>query len=154
MTPSDRFREALSSGNIGQALTIALGEAIELEITTWVVERPADDSGTEVQSGDRPKPPPGQRMMTRINIVDGDIENEIGRDFIDGPYAGLRDFHLQEVDKGVDIIKQNLENLQNLFETLSDSLDRLAKLPRSRPQTTDATVIENSASLPPGDLNP
>jgi hypothetical protein len=129
MSSSDDFKEALSAGNIGKALTIALGEAVELEITTWVSETPPP--GSE-QSEEFNKPRPGSRMHTRINIVDGDIENEVGREFLDGPYAELRDFHLKEVDKGMGIIRQNLENLQQLFITLSETLQDLSRMSRSR----------------------
>lgn len=129
MPASDEFKEALASGNIGKALAIALGEAVELEITTWVSETPPP--GSE-QAEDYNYPRPGHRMHTRINIVDGDIENEVGREFLDGPYAELRDFHLQEVDKGMTIIRQNLENLQQLFVTLGETLQDLSRMSRSR----------------------
>jgi len=36
MATSDDFKEKLKAGKIVDALTLALGESVELEITTWV----------------------------------------------------------------------------------------------------------------------
>jgi hypothetical protein len=148
MASSGSFREALSSGNIGQALTIALSEVIELEITTWVSEDsatpPSDEEDEDAQ------PLPGKRMYTRINIVEGDIENEIGREFIDGSYSKLREFHLQEVERGIGIIRQNLDNLQQLFGTLSHTMQELNQLARSRAAAPPATPpLIRGSNLPP-----
>lgn len=119
MAASNEFRQYLKEGKVVDALTLALGEAIELEITTWVStdESPATS-----------EPSPGSRMRTRINLVDGDINNEVGSQFIgSGPYTELRDFHLQQVQEGRDIIKQNLESLQQMFVLLARTVERLPK---------------------------
>ncbi|WP_204106339.1 MULTISPECIES: hypothetical protein [Spirulina sp. CCY15215] len=127
MAASDEFKKQLKAGNIFDALTLALGEAIELEITTWVSS--ADDPN--ILAVDAEKPAPGHRMRTRINLVDGDIDNEIGAEFIgDGPYTELREFHLQQVKDGRVIIQQNLENLQQMFVILASTLSRLPKTSR------------------------
>ncbi len=115
MSSSDDFKAALSAGNIGQALTIALGEAVEIRITTWVSETPPP--GSE-RSEEFNTPRPGSRMHTRINIVEGDIENEIGREFLDGAYQELRSFHEEQAERGFDIIHENLRTIQDLFKVL------------------------------------
>jgi hypothetical protein len=126
MAASDEFKKQLKAGNIFDALTLALGEAIELEITTWV----SSDEDTNLMA-DVEQPAPGHRMKTRINLVDGDIDNEIGAEFIgDGPYTELREFHLQQVKEGRHIIQQNLENLQQMFVILAGTLSRLPKTSR------------------------
>ncbi|WP_072622127.1 hypothetical protein [Spirulina major] len=123
MAASDEFRQYLKEGKVVDALTLALGEAIELEITTWVS---TDDSAVLGE------PSPGARMRTRMNLVDGDINNEVGSQFIgSGPYTELRDFHLQQVQEGRDIIKQNLESLQQMFVLLARTVDRLPKNTRN-----------------------
>lgn len=119
MAASNEFRQYLKEGKVVDALTLALGEAIELEITTWVS---TDESIATSE------PSPGSRMRTRINLVDGDINNEVGSQFIgSGPYTELRDFHLQQVQEGRDIIKQNLESLQQMFVLLARTVERLPK---------------------------
>ncbi|HEY9700877.1 MAG TPA: hypothetical protein V6C58_00430, partial [Allocoleopsis sp.] len=102
MTISDEFQAQIRSGNIVEALTMAIGGAIELEITTWVA---SSQSNTDEHSA-------GNRIRTRISIVDGEIDNEVGSKFIGiGPYTELRELHLQQVQQGRDIIQRNLENL-------------------------------------------
>ena len=116
MAASDEFRQKLRAGELLDALTLALGEAIELNITTWVSsEKSLTTNVTAIN-----QPLPGHRMHTRINLVDGDIENEIGTEFMSaGPYTELREFHLQQVQKGRQIIQQNLESIQQMFLVLS-----------------------------------
>lgn len=124
MAASDDFKtelrkDDLNVNTIRNALQTALSEAIELKITTWVV--PVDASGAALEA-----PKPGNRMFTRINIVDGDIDNEVGSQFINhGPYAELRSFHLGQVQESREILQQNLENLQQLFSVLIGTLQRL-----------------------------
>ncbi|MDB9313067.1 hypothetical protein PN462_08135 [Spirulina sp. CS-785/01] len=124
MSASDEFRKQLKAGKIVEALTLALGEAIELEITTWVADDDKPTQGsTQSKQGNA-----GNRMRTRINLVDGDIENEIGSNFIgESPYAELRDFHLEQVKEGRHIIQQNLESLQQMFVIFAGTMSRLSK---------------------------
>lgn len=137
---SKAFKEKLASNNIADALRMALSEAIELKITTWVSDASAPEGSA--QTADQPKP--GHRMETRINIVDGDINTEIGSLFLSqGPYGELRDFHLQQVQEGRQIIRQNLDSLQQLFGMLVGVAQASHRLP---PQTLDVQ------SLPPSPI--
>lgn len=93
---------------------MALSEAIELKIVTWVSD--SDQPGTQNTVDEAP---PCNVTRSRINIVDGDIETEIGSKFLgDGPYADLKDFHMKQVGEGRTIIRQNLESLKELFGML------------------------------------
>ena len=134
MAASDDFKQKLKAGKIVEALSTALSEAIELEITTWV----ATDS-------DREQPEPGSRMQTRINIVDGDITNEIGNQFLDtGPYSELRQFHLEQVQQSREIIQDNLKSLQKLFGIWA----------QMRPSNPPKLSGVESPKLPPDDAAP
>ncbi len=116
MAVTEEFRKQLKAGELVDALTLALGEAIELNITTWVSS--ANSMQAPVHSN---QALPGHRMRTRINLVEGDIDNEIGSEFMtDGPYAELREFHLSQVQEGRHIIQQNLESLQQMFLVLTN----------------------------------
>lgn len=139
MSASDEFKnqlrqESLSTETITNALKTALTELIELKITTWVV--PADDPTAQ---NDDPKP--GQRMRTRINIVDGDIDNEIGSPFLsNGAYAELRDFHLGQVKESREILQKNLDTVQKLFRVLVGSLQQLSQSPMLKDATPPAAL--------------
>lgn len=130
MTTSDDFKEHLKAGNIVDALTLVLGKSVELEITTWV----SSSNSAEVQMSTPPNSAPANsRMRTRVNIVDGEIDNEVGSQFIgNGPYTELRQFHMAQVHEGPKIIQQNLENLQHLFTVLTSTMGRIPEAPPRR----------------------
>ncbi|MBD2002415.1 MULTISPECIES: hypothetical protein [Cyanophyceae] len=135
MAASDDFKQKLKAGKIVEALSTALSEAIELEITTWVAKADSD----------REQPEPGSRMQTRINIVDGDITNEIGNQFLDtGPYSELRQFHLEQVQQSREIIQDNLKSLQKLFGIWA----------QMRPSNPPKLSGVESPKLPPDDAAP
>ena len=110
MASSDDFKQQLKAGNITEALTLALSEAVELKFTTWVA------SGDDVEANPSK---PGNRLRTRINTIEGEVEHEIGEEFIGtGRYRELRQFHLEQVAEGSKIVQNNLRSLQKLFEVL------------------------------------
>lgn len=142
MAISDEFKEQLKAGKIVDALTLALGEAVELQITTWV-SSPDSDAKALVGSDE---PAPGYRMRTRINIVEGEIDNEVGSQFIgNGPYTELRQFHQEQVQEGRQTIQNNLANLQQLFTVLASTLAHMPPVTRRRQ--------EGNPVLSPSDRN-
>lgn len=134
MASSDDFKAQLKAGNIPEALALALSEAVELKFTTWVpTEEDVDKSVAK----------PGHRLRTRINMIEGEVEHEVGEEFIgNGRYRELKQFHLEQVAGGSQLIENNLKSLQKLFEVLvalhypdttlplieSESLDRESQL--------------------------
>ncbi len=141
MTVSDDFKEQLKAGKIGDALIQALGEAVELQITTWVASA---DSEAKVSPDGQPLP--GNRIRTRINIVEGEIDNEVGSQFIgNGPYTELRQFHQEQVQEGRQTIQNNLATLQQLFTVLAS----LSQLPpaRRRPEGNPALSPSERSKL-------
>ncbi len=145
MTISDDFKEQLKAGKIVDALTLALSEAVELEITTWVSS--ANPESRTLAEADQP--PAGYRMRTRMNIVDGDIDNEVGNQFVgNGPYTELRQFHMQQVQEGRQIIQHNLENIQQLFTVLTSTLAQLPPASRRRADENSALSPSTQDNLP------
>lgn len=139
MAVSDDFKEQLKAGKIVDALTLALGEAVELQITTWVAS-----PDEEAKSSDSGQPLPGYRMRTRINIVEGEIDNEVGSQFIgNGPYTELRHFHQEQVQEGRQIIQHNLANLQQLFTVLATTLSHM---PPARRRSDGSALSPSSQS--------
>lgn len=141
MATSDQFKDELQNNNFIGALKTVLSQAIELEIVTWVVPAEQEDL-----TQDTPEDAlPGHLMRTRINLVDGDIENMIGSHFVgSGPYAELRQFHLEQVQRGQDIIQKNLTNAKQLFEILAEKT-------RSLPQTERLAASSDVPELSSGD---
>ena len=93
--------EGFNIDDVIDAIKTAIVEVVELEITTWV-----PDSSTQLEQPQGQQiAQPGNRMYTIINLIDGDINNEIGSQFLgSGPYTELRE-----------IMQKNIESLQKLY---------------------------------------
>jgi hypothetical protein len=120
MTPLEEFKEKVKAGEMFDALAIAMSESIELNITTSVASSKKEGID-ETQ--------PGYRMRTRINLVDGEVDNEIGREFITNPaYAELQKLHLEQVKQGREILLNNLASLQSMFAMLNDTQSSVTEI--------------------------
>lgn len=121
MTPLEEFKEKIKAGEMFDALAIAMSESIELNITTWVAS--AEEQLEETSQ-------PGYRMRTRINLVDGEVDNEIGREFVSNPaYAELQKLHIEQVKQGREILLNNLASLQAMFAMLNDTQSTITEIP-------------------------
>lgn len=131
MAASEEFKAQLQAGKIVEALTLAVSEAVNLEITTWV--SPANESS------DADSPLPGHRMRTQMNLLEGKIENEVGDQFLDnGPYTELQQFHLEQVRDSRQTIEKNLESLQKMFVVLKNTL---SQMPETTQQQEDHPAL-------------
>ncbi len=116
MATSEEFKRQFRAGNFVEALKLALAEAAELKVTTWVA--PTTTTHPHLQT----QPTPGHRLLTRMNLLEGDINNEVGTAFLnDGPYSDseLWQFHCDQVESGQQTIHGNLQGLRELFATLT-----------------------------------
>lgn len=109
----------LDPNRIIDAIKSAIAEVVELEITTWV-EEPSTQSEEAVTN--IPKvAKPGNRIYTKINLISGDIENEVGSQFLaGGPYAELLNFHLVQVKDSREIMQKNIESVQKIYKILME----------------------------------
>ena len=109
MASSKEFKQAIREGRLHDAFVIAMSNAPELHITTWVASA---DSET--------KPLEEECLRTHVNLVEGEIVNEIGEELIgDNLYGTLQQFHLQQLTQGHQTISQNLQSLQQMFRLLA-----------------------------------
>lgn len=153
MASSDDFKTQLKAGNIPEALALALSEAVELKFTTWV---PTEE---DVETSEAK---PGHRLRTRINMIEGEVEHEVGEEFIgNGRYRELKQFHLEQVAGGSQLIEDNLKSLQKLFEVLvalrypettspfiePESLDGESQRLPSAEEITDAKPVVEPAEV-------
>ncbi|MEY3303923.1 MAG: hypothetical protein RLZZ139_2296 [Cyanobacteriota bacterium] len=128
-TASVRFQSKLKeTKNFGDALVEIFSDLVQLEIVTWV----AHEGDTTHRAGNR--------LRTTINLIDGDIENELGADFLQGfPYAELRGFHEIQVEKGAETIANNLKTLVDIGQKVTGLLNG-----ESEPDTEDAVDFSSS----------
>ncbi|MEH1828575.1 MAG: hypothetical protein V7L22_25100 [Nostoc sp.] len=110
-------KKGLDVDEIINAIKTVIVEVIDLKITTWVAES-SEQLQNEITSASAK---PGNRIYTRINLVNGDIENEIGSQFTDsGPYKEIREFHLTQVKDSREIIHKNIESVEKLYGFLME----------------------------------
>ena len=110
MVSSKEFKQAVREGRLNDAFVIAMGNAPELHITTWIAS--PDDNSSQPRSG--------ECLRTHVNLVEGEIINEIGEQLIgDELYSTLQQFHLQQVTQGHQTISQNLQSIQQMFRLLA-----------------------------------
>ena len=103
-------KKGLDVDEILDAIKTVIVETIDLKITTWVAES-SNQAQSEIESAK-----PGNRIYTRINLINGDIQNEIGSQFTDsGSYKEIREFHLTQVKDSREIIQKNIESVEKLY---------------------------------------
>jgi hypothetical protein len=108
----------LDANRILDAIKSAIVEVVELEITTWV-EEPSTSEEEALNITKVAKP--GNRIYTKINLISGDIENEVGSQFLaSGPYAELLNFHLVQVKDSREIMQKNIESVQKIYKILME----------------------------------
>ncbi len=111
MASSEDFKKYIQAGKLTEALALAMGAAVKLQITTRVLGDEDMATGSDSQ--------PGERIRTQINMVEGQITNEIGEQFTGkNPYKDLKKVHLEQVKEGAKTIQNNLKSLQKLFRLL------------------------------------
>jgi hypothetical protein len=127
MVVNEKFQQLLKAGKLDEALLLALEQAIELEVTTWV----ASEEETEAI--------PGQRLRSRLNLVAGELEHEIGEEFLNNPaYEQLQQFHLEQVQASRQTMVQNVQTLQQLFTVLGQLFPSASAVELNRLSPTSA----------------
>ena len=117
MTASEDFKQKIGEGQLLEAFTLAISEAIELKITTWVSSSSLDIEALIAKD----KPLSESCLRTRINLVSGEINNEIGSDIINNQdYEELKRLHQEQVTKGRETVLKNLESLRKMFAILGN----------------------------------
>ena len=110
MASSEEFKQAIREGRLNDAFVLAMSKAPELHITTWIASA---ESSTA-------KPEAGKCLRTHINLVEGEITNEIGTELIEDPlYQKAQQFHIQQISQGHQTISHNLESLQQMLRLMA-----------------------------------
>lgn len=119
MTASAEFFQKIREKKLLDAFTLAVEETTELKITTWVAA-----CDLETQAIFEPNKPLAQSCLSsRINLVKGEINNEIGREIIENQdYAEIEKLHQQQVIQARKTILTNLTSLQKMFAILGNNL--------------------------------
>ncbi len=110
MASSEKFKQAIREGRLNDAFVLAIGEAPQLQINTWIAS--PESSINQSQAG--------KFLQTHIDLVEGEITNKIGSEIIeDNLYSKAQQFHIQQVSQGHQSIRHNLESLQHIFRLMA-----------------------------------
>ena len=117
MTSNEDFKKALREGKFNEALAIAVSKAPELKITTTIT---SSAQHSEAENNPASETEGIKRLHTRINLVEGEIHNEISEELINNAlYQEVQQFHFEQVARGHQTIQKNLESLQNMFSLMT-----------------------------------
>ena len=132
MGVNEEFKKALKAGNLALALKLAMACRVELKITTTLV------------SADASK----QSLSTRINLLEGAIDNVVSEEFIDkGTYEAIKQFHFAQVSDVNQTMGNNLDSLSKMFRLMA----KVKQQHSSQPQVAgeDETTLEAEVTSPP-----
>lgn len=93
---------------LAERIKQSLANLVTLEIVTAVGPPRPDGSGPDYAQD--------KVMSSKINLLEGDITNVIDPAFVTGELESLRAFHEGQVDKGEEIVHNNLKALRELYE--------------------------------------
>jgi hypothetical protein len=114
--PQQEFAESIRNGKYMEAVATVVSQLCHLEIVTIVEDE--DDLPSNVDLA-HSQGLPGQRIITRMDLVGGDITKVIGKRFIErSEYKPLQEMHNQQVAEGLGIMKTNLDNLVKAINSL------------------------------------
>ncbi|MCA9744564.1 MAG: hypothetical protein H6695_13355 [Deferribacteres bacterium] len=94
----------------------ALQNLVTLEIITAVGQ--VDFNAPNGPDLDTEKDP--KVILTKINLIQGDVKTVYDPEFITGNYRELKDFHKTREEMGHQMIKDNLDALMKLFNLAKD----------------------------------
>jgi hypothetical protein len=108
------FQQKLDKKDWFGAFVSAVEDAVNLEVVTVIED--INDASQRSKSA-REIGESGKVLYTRINLIQGDIVNIFGREFISEPMnQPLVEFHKEQVLDGKNVIKNNIETLKNIIE--------------------------------------
>ncbi|WP_309736128.1 hypothetical protein [Chamaesiphon sp. OTE_75_metabat_556] len=108
MISSAEFQHKLRSGQIYDALALVVQETVELEITTQMNEDPDPERSAD-----------GEYLRTKINLLTGNIQNEVGKNVVTSPnFLKLQQLHLDQLAVSQQGVRGYLEQIQAILAIL------------------------------------
>jgi hypothetical protein len=126
MNLSQEFHEHLQAGRLSAAISLVVGQLVELKIVT------------QANSG---------KLQTTVDLLSGEITSTVDPAFIsDKASQRLLDFHTNQITATAHVVREQLRSLQDLLKVLSPSMSATAE-----PVTQPTKIISSpqvSETLP------
>jgi hypothetical protein len=115
MISSAEFDRQLQAGHIAQALALLLSEINAIDITTEMTDEIRANS-----SGIQNFTPKSEYLHTRINLLTGEIHNEVGKDAIvnNSSYLKLQQLHIKQIVASHRIVQGHLHQIQAMLTVM------------------------------------
>ena len=109
MISSHEFQAKLQAGQIHEALALAIQAASELDITTRMTEDVPNYRSSS-----------SEYLRTKINLLTGNVENEVGKKVItdNNSYLKLQQLHIDRVAESHRLIRGYLQQLEAILTAL------------------------------------
>lgn len=91
----------------------ALSNLVNLDVRTVVGDYEQTEQG--IVPG-----PDAKSIITRINLLGGDITTAFSSEFLDTPLDDVRDFHSMREEHALEIVQGNIQALQQLVTLISN----------------------------------
>jgi hypothetical protein len=110
MISSEEFQQTLQSGQIHEALVLLVRDPV-VDITTRLHEEPLGDSQTINH----------HYLRTKINLLTGEIQNEVGQGFVANcaDYLKLQQLHIDQVVASDRLVQGYFDQIKTILTTLS-----------------------------------
>ena len=126
MISSEEFHQKLHSGQINQALALILSEANSIDVTTQMTDeldatvRYSLSSGKALAAAKFPK---SEYLRTKIDLLTGEIHNEVGKDLIinSSSYLKLQQLHIDQIVASHQIVQSHLHQIQEILTAMSSA---------------------------------
>ncbi len=126
---SEEFQQKLQAGQINEALVLVLSQANLLDVTTQItddINTKFDDSLSLENKIAPTKFPKSEYLRTKINLITGEIHNEVGRDLIvkSISYIRLQQLHIDRIVASHRIVQGYLHQIQGILTALDSTQSR------------------------------
>ena len=146
MISSAEFQQTLQSGKIHQALAMLVRDGTELDITTRLTE----DSVTDRQTGNT------GYLRTKINLLTGEIQNEVSKDILasGNNYLKLQQLHHDRIVASDRIVQGYFSQLKAILASLPP-MEQLPKVesPQSNSGALRARLTQAALLLKDPEVN-
>jgi hypothetical protein len=122
MKSDDPKKQPMTSEEFKQKILDAIMNLVTLEIVTAVGHVVAKDDSGGPDIADFEKTP---MILTKIDLLQGDIKTVFSEEFVTGPYKDLKAFHADREKEGHAIIDKNIAALKALVEFVSEYLSNV-----------------------------
>ena len=142
MISSQEFQRTLQAGKIHEALTLLLRDAAEIDVTTRIA---ADSNSSEVNRNGY--------LRTKINLLTGEVQNEIGKGVItdSNSYLKLQKLHIEQIvatDRIVQAYWHQLKTILGVLSTTAPESDRAPTNSLVAERLAQATLLLKQEIVP------